>query len=89
MPKLQGVFPQPVKDDKTVKISLNRPLPALIPLMARVVQVADSFDAMIAQRSYNNPRTNAEALAELRAESGTQFDPYVVEAFLDTFPERS
>jgi putative nucleotidyltransferase with HDIG domain len=60
-----------------------------IPLMARVVQVADSFDAMIARRSYNNPRTDAEALAELRAESGKQFDPRVVEAFLDTFPERS
>jgi putative nucleotidyltransferase with HDIG domain len=60
-----------------------------IPLMARIVQVADSYDAMVAQRSYNCPRTHASAVAELRAESGTQFDPRVVEAFLDVYPERS
>ena len=60
-----------------------------IPVMARIVQVADSFDAMVARRSYNDPRPHAEALAELRAESGKQFDPRAVEAFLDTFPERS
>ena len=60
-----------------------------IPLMARVVQVADSYDAMVSRRSYNDPRSHAGAVAELRAESGTQFDPRVVEAFLDTYPERS
>ena len=60
-----------------------------IPLMARVVQVADSFDAMVARRAYNNPRTHAEAVTELRAESGRQFDPRIVEAFLDSLPERS
>jgi HD-GYP domain-containing protein (c-di-GMP phosphodiesterase class II) len=59
-----------------------------IPLMARIVQVADTFDAMVARRAYNNPRTHDDAFAELRAESGRQFDPRVVEAFLDTFPER-
>lgn len=59
-----------------------------IPLMARIVQVADSFDAMVARRPYNSPRTYEAAVAELRAECGTQFDPRVVEAFLDTFPER-
>lgn len=60
-----------------------------IPQMARVVQVADSFDAMVARRAYNHPRTHTEAVAELRAESGRQFDPRVVEAFLDALPERS
>jgi HD-GYP domain-containing protein (c-di-GMP phosphodiesterase class II) len=60
-----------------------------IPMMARVVQVADSFDAMVARRAYNHPRTQDEAVAELRAESGRQFDPRVVEAFLDALPERS
>ena len=58
-----------------------------IPLMARIVQVADSFDAMTDQRGYNTPRTNADAVAELRRESGRQFDPRVVEAYLDTLPE--
>ncbi|MCA1635603.1 MAG: HD-GYP domain-containing protein [Acidobacteria bacterium] len=58
-----------------------------IPLMARIVQVADTFDAMIAKRPYNSPRTHEDALAELRRESGRQFDPRVTEAFLDTFRE--
>jgi HD-GYP domain-containing protein (c-di-GMP phosphodiesterase class II) len=55
-----------------------------IPLMARIVQVADTFDAMVEQREYNTPRTLDEAVAELRRESRRQFDPHVVEAFLDT-----
>jgi len=58
-----------------------------IPLMARVVQVADSFDAMVTRRGYNSPRTREEALAELRREAGGQFDPRIIEAFLDTFSE--
>ena len=58
-----------------------------IPLMARVVQAADTFDAMVEQREYNSPRTVADAVSELRRESGTQFDPRVVEAFLDTLPK--
>jgi HD-GYP domain-containing protein (c-di-GMP phosphodiesterase class II) len=57
-----------------------------IPLMARIVQVADTYDAMITKRSYNQPRTHADAVVELRAESGKQFDPRVVEAFLDVYP---
>ena len=57
-----------------------------IPLMARVVQVTDSFDAMVERRAYNHPRTIDEAVAELRSESGKQFDPRLVEAFLDTLP---
>ena len=58
-----------------------------IPLMARVIQVTDTFDAMVAQREYNTPRTLPDAAAELRRESGKQFDPRVVEAFLDTLPK--
>jgi putative nucleotidyltransferase with HDIG domain len=58
-----------------------------IPLMARVVQVTDSFDAMVERRAYNNPRTVDEAVAELRSESGKQFDPRLVEAFLDTLSD--
>lgn len=56
-----------------------------IPLMARIVQVADTYDAMTDQRSYNQPRAHADAVRELRAESGKQFDPRVVEAFLDAY----
>ena len=59
-----------------------------IPLMARVVQVADTYDAMVTRRPYNTPRTQAEAVAELRQHAGRQFDPRVIEAFLDTYPPR-
>src|SRR5215211_52022 len=58
-----------------------------IPLMARIVQVTDTFDAMVDQREYNTPRTLADAVAGLRRETGKQFDPCVVEAFLDTLPK--
>ncbi|HEX8285595.1 MAG TPA: HD domain-containing phosphohydrolase [Pyrinomonadaceae bacterium] len=58
-----------------------------IPLMARIVQVTDTFDAMTDQREYNKPRTIDDAVSELRRETGTQFDPCVVEAFLDTLPK--
>jgi putative nucleotidyltransferase with HDIG domain len=58
-----------------------------IPLMARVVQVTDSFDAMVERRAYNHPRTIGEAVEELRSESGKQFDPRLVEAFLDTLSD--
>jgi putative nucleotidyltransferase with HDIG domain len=52
-----------------------------IGLEARIVCVADAFDAMTTQRAYNKPMTFAEAAEKLRAASGTQFDTQVVEAF--------
>jgi diguanylate cyclase (GGDEF)-like protein len=52
-----------------------------IPLGSRVVAVCDAFDAMTSHRSYRAARSPEEALEELKACSGTQFDPRVVEAF--------
>ena len=52
-----------------------------IPLGARIVAVCDAFDAMIGDRCYRAPIGIADALIELRACAGTQFDPKVVEAF--------
>ena len=60
-----------------------------IPLMARIVQIADTYDAMVERRPYSKPRTHDEAAAELRREAGSQFDPRLVEAFLDSSPPRS
>jgi len=57
-----------------------------IPLMARIVQVADTYDAMVAERPYRRPATHAEAVAELCKHGDKQFDPRIVEAFLDAFP---
>ncbi len=59
-----------------------------IPLMARIVQVADTYDAMVAaDRPYRRPLTHDEAAAELLQHEGKQFDPRVIEAFLDAFPD--
>jgi HD-GYP domain-containing protein (c-di-GMP phosphodiesterase class II) len=59
-----------------------------IPLMARIVQVADTYDAMVADRPYRKALTHEVAAAELRKCSGKQFDPRVIEAFLDTHQAR-
>jgi HD-GYP domain-containing protein (c-di-GMP phosphodiesterase class II) len=53
-----------------------------IPLGARIVAVADAYDAMVADRPYREARSQDEAIAELRRCAGTQFDPEVVEAFI-------
>jgi HD-GYP domain-containing protein (c-di-GMP phosphodiesterase class II) len=51
-----------------------------IPLPARILSVADAFDAMVATRPYSPPMGRAAALSEVRRCSGTQFDPRVVVA---------
>lgn len=56
-----------------------------IPLLARVLHVADAFEAMTAQRPYRmTPLTPEQALGELRKFAGVQFDPKVVDAFVKT-----
>jgi putative nucleotidyltransferase with HDIG domain len=52
-----------------------------IPLGARILSVADSFDAMVTDRPYRKGMPPWEAMEELEKCSGTQFDPQVVEAF--------
>ena len=54
-----------------------------IPLGARVMAVVDAFEAMVEGRPYKKTLTVEEGLKELKRNSGTQFDPRVVEAFLD------
>ncbi len=53
-----------------------------IPLLARIVLVADAFDAITSHRAYQPALPADYAVAEIVANSGTQFDPGVVEAFL-------
>ncbi len=52
-----------------------------IPMSARIIAVVDAFDAMTNDRPYREAMPAAVALAELRRQAGTQFDPAVVEAF--------
>lgn len=55
-----------------------------IPLGARILTVADAFDAMNSDRPYRPAMSREEAVAEIKRGSGTQFDPAVVNAFLKT-----
>ena len=60
-----------------------------IPLFARIIAVADTFDAITSTRSYRAGSSRQRAIDILKAESGRQFDPQVVDAFLTTLPDRS
>jgi putative nucleotidyltransferase with HDIG domain len=53
-----------------------------IPLLARVLTVADAFEAMVADRPYRRGRSQQDAILELRRCSGSHFDPRAVEAFI-------
>jgi len=52
-----------------------------IPLEARIITVADAFDAMVSERPYKKGYSTEAALAELRMNAGSQFDPEVVACF--------
>jgi putative nucleotidyltransferase with HDIG domain len=54
-----------------------------IPLGARIVAVADAFSAIIQDRPYRKGRSFEEAVEEIKKNSGTQFDPVIVSAFLE------
>ena len=54
-----------------------------IPLLARILRVADAYDAMIHDQPYRPALSHQEALQALRDQSGTQFDPEIVRLFLD------
>jgi putative two-component system response regulator len=58
-----------------------------IPLVARVVAVADVFDALTHDRPYKSLWPVEQAISEIQRGSGTQFDPRVVDAFLDTLAD--
>lgn len=54
-----------------------------IPLLARIINVVDSYDAMTNKRVYKKSLSAEEAKKELKKNSGTQFDPIIVEKFLE------
>jgi putative two-component system response regulator len=55
-----------------------------IPLGARIVSLADAFDAMTHDRQYRAARSTADALEEIRSCSGRQFDPVLADLFIQT-----
>lgn len=58
-----------------------------IPLMARILTIADCFDAMTARRPYKQPLPIDYAVGELKKNSGTQFDPDLVSRFVSLIDE--
>jgi len=58
-----------------------------IPVEARVLAVADAFDAMTSDRPYRRALTREQALAEVDRCAGTQFDPEIARVFLEVFAE--
>lgn len=63
-------YPQGLKGDE---ISLN----------ARIIAIADTYDAMVSDRAYRQAYSAEEALAEIKRCSGSQFDPHIVKVFID------
>jgi putative nucleotidyltransferase with HDIG domain len=59
-----------------------------IPIGARIIAVADAFDAMTSDRPYRRALSTDAAWAELQESKGSQFDPVVVEAFIDAMRTR-
>ena len=60
-----------------------------IPLGARIVAIADAYDAMINDRPYKRAISHEQAIAELRRHAGTQFDPELVELFCDLYADHA
>ena len=52
-----------------------------IPLSARIMAVADVFDALVSKRSYKNGLSYEDAMAIIQSGAGTHFDPLIVKAF--------
>ncbi len=58
-----------------------------IPLVGRIVAIADVFDALTTKRPYKDPWTIDDAIAHIEASAGQHFDPQLVELFKEVLPE--
>ena len=54
-----------------------------IPVLSKIIAVADAYESMTSKRHYKKTKTKEEAIAELKKFSGTQFDPEIVEVFIN------
>lgn len=56
-----------------------------IPIRARIISIADSYDAMVSERPYRKPLTHEEAIEEIKRNLGTQFDPNIGQLFIQLY----
>jgi HD-GYP domain-containing protein (c-di-GMP phosphodiesterase class II) len=56
-----------------------------IPLIARIISVADAYDSMSSRRPYRETLPEEESLTRLRTKAGSQFDPQIVSIFLELY----
>lgn len=59
-----------------------------IPLSARIFAVVDVYDALTSDRPYRNAWTHEQTVQYIREQSGKQFDPFIVEKFIEVFGEK-
>ena len=60
-----------------------------IPIECRILSIADAYDAMTSDRPYRKAMSHAAAVAELRRCAGSQFDPELVELFIETCSDKA
>ena len=74
VPEIQKIYPEGIHGE-------------VIPLSARIMAVADVFDALTSPRIYKPAFPLEKALAIMEEGKGTQFDPKCIEVFMDALPE--
>jgi diguanylate cyclase (GGDEF)-like protein len=60
-----------------------------IPIRARIISIADAYDAMISDRPYRPKMTHEEAIEELKVNKGTQFDPKLIDIFMTILSKKT
>ncbi|RJP91425.1 MAG: GAF domain-containing protein [Desulfobacteraceae bacterium] len=82
-----GGYPGYIEDLMQSDVRMGTPkVKEEVPLSARIVSLADVFDALTSRRSYKEPWTDEKTLGIIEAESGRQFDPELVEVFFQILP---
>ena len=82
-----GGYPGRINDIMMPEITMGDPKKVdEIPLSARIVALADVFDALTSSRSYKLPWSDDDAMEKIESESGKHFDPEIVTIFFKIFP---